>query len=184
MECLDDKSVLRNRVWSRILTWFKNKLTPSSKYGLSDFYYDAMLIRIPYRKGPIWKWYAYWGSLILQTTSLAPRLFTLSRIVARYWMERPNIYSSEQNAGYVHLGFWSLWASPEGFAGYDSKGNVLHNDSVITSFRQALAKSHSKDTVVYVVGHSLGGAVSRYSPIFPLAVAAGLRLICIPASPH
>jgi pimeloyl-ACP methyl ester carboxylesterase len=171
-------------VWSRILTWLKKKLTPSSKYGLSDFCYGATLIRIPYRKGPIWKWYAYWGSLILQTTSWAPGLFRRSRIVARYWIERPNIWSSQRNAGYVHLGFWSLWASPEGFAGYGAKGGASYENSVMTSLRQALKISQARNTIVYVVGHSLGGAVSRYSPIFPLVVATVLRLIGIPASPH
>jgi alpha-beta hydrolase superfamily lysophospholipase len=80
-------------------------------------------------------------------------------------MTSPNIKRDQPNGGHVHLGFWSLWASPEGFAGYDRQGEVSSTDSVITSIKQALKAADGRKTDVYVVGHSLGGAVSRYFPI-------------------
>jgi hypothetical protein len=79
-------------------------------------------------------------------------------------MVEPKTHTSEPNGGHVHLSFWSLWASPEGFAGYNQDGTLSTEDSVIRSIQQALgsAERRKADIVVYVVGHSLGGAVSRY----------------------
>jgi hypothetical protein len=169
-----------------MFTWIKHKLTPPSRYGLSDFYYDGMLIRVPYRKGTVWKWYAYWGSLVLERTEWAPRFFAWPRTVATDWITEPNINSSEPNGGHVHLGFWSLWASPEGFAGFDRQGHVSSEDSIITSVKQALAsiKPDNVDIEVYVVGHSLGGAVSRYASLSFLHLLSGVLLIRILVSPH
>jgi hypothetical protein len=141
-------------------------MTPSSKFGLSDFYYDAILIRVPYRKGVVWKWYAYWGSLVQEMTGWAPQLFSWPRTVGKHWMISPNTSPNQSKQGHVHLGFWSLWASPEGFAGYLAEpadnSDINRVDSVIFSLREALRKTEGRKTDVYVVGHSLGGAVSRY----------------------
>ncbi|EON68821.1 hypothetical protein W97_08079 [Coniosporium apollinis CBS 100218] len=160
-----ENEALQESLVSRFPTWITNKLTPSSKYGFSDFYYDAMVIRIPYRKGTVWKWYAYWGSLILERTGWARRFFTWPRTVAGDWMTRPNEPPNELNGGHVHLGFWSLWASPEGFAGYNREGCVSSKESVLHSVRKALKETNGRKTDVYVVGHSLGGAVSSFAAL-------------------
>ena len=65
--------------------------------------------------------------------------------------------------GDVHLGFWSLWAAPEGFAGYDGCGNLqpMRPHRLLLKVQEALkAREKEKDTEILVVGHSLGGAVS------------------------
>lgn len=74
--------------------------------------------------------------------------------------------------GNVHLGFWSLWASPEGFARYDTKGNLSNDNSVLEKVTQALEKTKNDETEIFVVGHSLGGVVSWYvcSHFFRLVV--------------
>jgi hypothetical protein len=77
-------------------------------------------------------------------------------------MTRANSQQNNLGGGRVHLGFWSLWASPEGFAGYCRKGDILREPSVMNSIRGALEKTEGRKTEVCVVGHSLGGAVSRY----------------------
>ncbi|KAH8770739.1 hypothetical protein F5883DRAFT_713360, partial [Diaporthe sp. PMI_573] len=136
---------------------------------LSDFYYDATIIRIPYRKGSVWKWYAYWGTLILERTQRAQRLFSGSRRVAADWVSRPyreNI--SQRKDGNVHLGFWSLWASQEGFAGYDDQGALPDSRrGLLQRCKQAIvqAKDNNKRTEILVVGHSLGGAVSCFAAL-------------------
>jgi hypothetical protein len=92
-------------------------------------------------------------------------------------MARPYETSDEPSGGHVHLGFWSLWASPEGFVGYGRQGLLLCKDSVILSLRQALDPEKTRKTVVYVVGHSLEGAVSRYFSIPSLDLLSKLSLI-------
>ncbi|KAH7138647.1 Alpha/Beta hydrolase protein [Dendryphion nanum] len=159
-----EKEPLQDCLVSGIFTWITDKLTPSN-YGFSDFYYDAMLIRIPYRKGTVWKWYAYWGSLILERTRWAHWFFTWPRTVAGDWMNKPSSCSNEPNNGHVHLGFWSLWASPEGFAGYDREGCVSSETGVLQSIRTALEKINGEKAELYVVGHSLGGAVSSFAAV-------------------
>jgi Lipase (class 3) len=134
--------------------------TPSN-YGFSDFYYDAILIRVPYRAGTIWKWYAYWATIILKT----PSCFSWPRAVAEDWISRPRPeLVGNEDAGLVHLGFWSLWASPEGFAGYDREGQLPEgaNARILHHLTKALEDASGRDTEVLVVGHSLGGAVSWY----------------------
>ncbi|KAF1926982.1 uncharacterized protein M421DRAFT_28883, partial [Didymella exigua CBS 183.55] len=78
-------------------------------------------------------------------------------------MTRPNNCANELYSGHVHLRFWSLWASPEGFAGYDQEGNVLSKDGVLKSIRKVIRETAGKKTNIYVVKHSLRGAVLRYS---------------------
>jgi hypothetical protein len=137
-----------------------------SNYGVSDFLHDAILIRVPYRKGIVWKWYAYWGSLVLERTASVHAWFRWPRTVANDWMSRPHgITTTENNAGHVHLGFWAMWASPEGFAGYDRDGNLPDGSHarIIQDVRDALKRAGDRDIEVYVVGHSLGGAVSWYA---------------------
>ncbi|KAG4279178.1 hypothetical protein FPRO04_13678 [Fusarium proliferatum] len=155
---------------SRFINWFFDKLAPSN-YGLSDFYYDATVIRVPYRKGSVWKWYAYWGTLILERTQWAPALFSGSRRVAADWVSRPYEESlAQRQYGHVHLGFWSLWASQEGFAGYNGQGD-LPNDTrdygLLQHCKEAIeqAKGKNKRTEIIVVGHSLGGAVSCFAAL-------------------
>ena len=160
------------RISSGVYNFFMREFPPSN-IGLSDFYYDAFLIRTPYTEGTIWKWYAYWGSLVLERTShpLLSKLFAHSRIVAANWLSTPN---SDRigNAirGDVHLGFWSLWASPEGFAGYaaepgeDGEPSLIDKPRILSRIRKAVERSRQEGwkTEITVVGHSLGGAVSRY----------------------
>jgi hypothetical protein len=69
--------------------------------------------------------------------------------------------------GDVHLGFWSLWASPEGFAGYDRFGNLPENKPrVLLKVQEALNNGREgKGTEILVVGHSLGGAVSCFAAL-------------------
>ena len=90
-------------------------------------------------------------------------------MVAADWISRPNHNRTgprtapEEQLGGVHLGFWSLWASPEGFAGYDGDGNLdTVNEGVILRVKDALdrCRAAKKTTEILVVGHSLGGAVS------------------------
>jgi hypothetical protein len=71
-------------------------------------------------------------------TEWAPRLFAWPRTVAEDWMARPHRNSDEPSGGHVHLGFWSLWASPEGFAGYDRQGNLSWEASVILGLKRAI----------------------------------------------
>jgi hypothetical protein len=143
---------------SRIASWIGGWLP--SNYGVSDFLHNAILIRVPYRKGAVWKWYTYWGSLILEKTSMR---FKPPRTVAAEWMSRGSPEESTlDNAGHVHLGFWALWASHEGFAGYDEWGNLPEDEKakIILQVRTAIVHAGTEDIDVYVVGHSLGGAVS------------------------
>ena len=88
---------------------------------------------------------------------------------------------SERGNGLVHLGFWALWASAEGFGGYDRDGNLWKDqtpnavqrsqasdspkqavrEGVLQSVLQLVEKADkSRKTEILVVGHSLGGAVS------------------------
>jgi len=136
-----------------------------SNYGLADFYHDATVTRIPYRKGTVWKWYSFWGSLILGRT---PGFFGWPRTVAAHWMSCPyDDPITERVNEHVHLGFWSLWASPEGFAGYD-EWRRLSNDSsnyrILEKVIQAVkeAERDGRETEIFGLGHSLGGAVSWY----------------------
>lgn len=151
-----------------------------------------MLMRIPYTTGTVWKWFAYWGALVLERTSCLPfRYPPLSwlvhpaRMSAADWISRPNHNRTrslsesqieaqtaslqetrtrpEESLGTAHLGFWSLWASPEGLAGYDGDGNLdSAKPGVILGVKAALdrCRDASKPTEILVVGHSLGGAVS------------------------
>lgn len=157
----------RQPCFSRFVNWIFDKLAPSN-YGLSDFYYDATVIRVPYRKGSLWKWYAYWGTLILEITRRAPGFFSVPRRVAADWISRPSGESlTQRHDGLVHLGFWSLWASPEGFAGYTRQGVLPGNPNdyrLLQHCREAIeqAQSENRQTEILVVGHSLGGAVSWY----------------------
>lgn len=139
-------------------------LAPSN-YGVSDFLHDAILIRIPYRKGTVWKWYSYWGSLILENTASAHNWLGWPRTVANDWMNRPHESPKpENNAGDVHLGFWALWASPEGFAGYNRDGKLIDGPDakIIQQVKEAIGGAGDREIEIYVVGHSLGGAVSWY----------------------
>ncbi|KAH8194183.1 hypothetical protein TruAng_011653 [Truncatella angustata] len=172
---------------SRVINWLFDKFAPSN-YGLADFYYDATLIRVPYRKGPVWKWYSYWAMLILGGTQWCPSFFAGPRRIAADWLARPYSEFPGQGTdgdarhldqlkdGHVHLGFWSLWASPEGFAGYNNEGRLLNgdNDSCLLSHCKGAinkAKAHQR-TEILVVGHSLGGAVSCFAA---LGIAAYLK---------
>jgi len=169
---------IRQSSWlSRTLNHVADKLAPSN-YGLADFYHDATLIRVPYRPGTVWKLYSYWGSLILERTQSASNFFAWPRKVATYWVSRPyNQPIIERHNGHVHLGFWSLWASPEGFAGYDNCGN-LPNDSenhrILKKVLQAVADAErrNRNTEIFVTGHSLGGAVSWYVTFTPFNFAS------------
>ena len=81
-------------------------------------------------------------------------------------MSRPNeTLVTEQEGALVHLGFWFLWASPEGFAGYDRKGGLRGGADarVMHHLEAALKDADKRETEVLVVGHSLGGAVSWYA---------------------
>ncbi|KAK5087510.1 hypothetical protein LTR70_007055 [Exophiala xenobiotica] len=72
-----------------------------SNYGLADFYHDATVIRIPYRKGTVWKWYSFWGSLILGRT---PGFLGWPRTVAAHWMSCPyDDPITDRVNGHVHL---------------------------------------------------------------------------------
>lgn len=146
--------------WNPGNTSLLKKIFTPSGFGPSDFYYDVFLIRVPYRTGPVWKWYTYWGSLIIQRTW---PWMGWPRTVALDWMSRPyDTLRVEQEGALAHLGFWSLWASPEGFAGHgrlsEDTGRVMHH------LRKALeeAEQDRRDTEILVTGHSLGGAVSWY----------------------
>ncbi|CAH0044692.1 unnamed protein product [Clonostachys solani] len=162
-----------------------------SNYGLADLYYDATLIRVPYRKGVVWKWYTYWGSLVLKGSNWARCCFPWPRQVAAGLIYRPGGYvDTGPSYPLVHLGFWALWASPEGFAGYDHYGHLWKekevNDSqesqtprepvregVLQSVLQRLQESdENQRTEILVVGHSLGGAVSCFAA---LDIVAELR---------
>jgi hypothetical protein len=144
-----------------------------SNFGLGDLYYDLTLIRVPYRPGVMWKWYTYWGTLILQWTSWS-RCSCIRRIAAGL-IHRPNGRhdSRQEEDPLVHLGFWALWASPEGLAGYNEqgelwqdgnalepqkrvRGGVLHR--LLQEAEEAARNKHKME--IFVVGHSLGGAVS------------------------
>lgn len=103
---------------------------------------------------------------MLQKTSQSPSAYPWPRKVAMDWMSKGS-HSKEEMAslggyGNVHLGFWSLWASPEGFARYDKRGKLADDNSVLAKVTEALEKTENNDTEVFVVGHSLGGAVSSY----------------------
>jgi hypothetical protein len=161
-----------------------NRLAPSN-FSYSDFAYDATLIRVPYRPGAVWKWWSYWGSLILERS---PKFLGWPRTVAVDWMSRGSLpddsesttasrsdeplipvagrseesHNNVADRGNVHLGFWSLWSSPEGFARYDTDGKLLNDNSVLKKVTEALEKTKNNETEVFVVGHSLGGAVSWY----------------------
>ncbi|KAK5079530.1 hypothetical protein LTR70_009188 [Exophiala xenobiotica] len=162
---------IRQSSWfSRIFNYVADKLAPSN-YGLADFYNDATLTRIPYQPGTVWKLYSYWGSLILERTQGASNFCAWPRKVAAYWVSRPyNKPVTERQNGHVHLGFWSLWASPEGFAGYDSCGS-LSNDSehhrILEKVLQAVSRAEreNRKTEIFVAGHSLGGAVSCFAAL-------------------
>ncbi|KAJ9614400.1 hypothetical protein H2200_002536 [Cladophialophora chaetospira] len=154
---------------------------PPSNIGLSDFYYDAIIVRIPYTDGTVWKWWAYWGAMVLERTRLwfLTWLFYPMRASAADWISRPNhdrIATSnpsrrvvDTDHGDVHLGFWSLWASPEGFAGYDRSGDLptsAEKRRLLLKVQEALdAGLEGKQTEILVVGHSLGGAVSCFAAL-------------------
>ncbi|KFA56326.1 hypothetical protein S40293_11255 [Stachybotrys chartarum IBT 40293] len=182
--------VARAGVLSRLSNFFLDVFGPSN-YGLSDLYYDATLIRVPYRTGVIWKWYAYWGSLVLEGSNWARDYLAWPRQVAAGLIYRPDGYvNTELRYPLVHLGFWALWASPEGFAGYDryghlwkdqkSNGSQEHQtprepvrEGALQSVLQRLQESdESQKTEILVVGHSLGGAVSCFAA---LDIVAELR---------
>jgi hypothetical protein len=167
---------------SRFTNWLLDIFAPSN-YGLADFYYDATVIRVPYRKKSVWKWYSYWGRLILERTQRHPSRCAGPRRIAADWLARPYSEFPDQRQddnshlgfesldqlrdGHVHLGFWSLWASPEGFAGYNNEGQLLdgRDDSpLLAHCKEEIeeAKRNNKRTEILVVGHSLGGAVSWY----------------------
>jgi Lipase (class 3) len=163
------------RFWVRNgpIAWyngFSRRLFPSN-YGLSDLYYDATLIRIPYTECTVWKWFACWGSLVLEVTRLGRMswLFYLPRLSAADWISRPDQDRiALPNRGTVHLGFWALWATPEGFAGYDAwsryqeekQRRMLHEVKVALD-----TGAKDKETEIMVVGHSLGGAVSCFAAL-------------------
>ncbi|KFA61114.1 hypothetical protein S40285_10522 [Stachybotrys chlorohalonatus IBT 40285] len=170
----ENRGVARAGVLSRLSKKKLDVFGPSN-YGLSDLYYDATLIRVPYRTGVVWKWYTYWGSLVLEGSLVY----------------RPEGYvNTELRYPLVHLGFWALWASPEGFAGYDRYGHLWKdqklNDSqeyqtprepvregTLQSILQRLQESdESQETEILVVGHSLRGAVSCFAA---LDIVAELR---------
>jgi hypothetical protein len=132
----------------------------------------------------MWKWYTYWGTLILQGSSWAwaRRVFAWNRRVAAGLIYRPEGHlDAERTNPLVHLGFWALWASPEGFAGYDHQGNLWkpeqtsnpggslrtrqparEGEGVLQSVLQEAeeAAEEKEEMEILVVGHSLGGAVS------------------------
>jgi hypothetical protein len=177
-------------VFSRALNSMFDLFGPSN-YGLADLYYDATLIRVPYHTGVVWKWFAYWGTLVLEGSNRFSSCFTYPRKVGAGLVFHPHgdrVYNREN--GLVHLGFWALWASPEGFAGYNRKGHLWtaqkshdskglpegsQNSQVSDDERTpvgpgalqsvlkavAEAKKRHQKTEILVVGHSLGGAVSR-----------------------
>lgn len=179
-----ESGIERRSYSSRLAHGIMNRLAPSN-FSYSDFAYDATLIRVPYRPGAVWKWWSYWGSLILERS---PKIFGWPRTVAMDWMSRGSLpddsestaasrsdeplitvagrseesHNNVADRGNVHLGFWSLWASPEGFARYDTDGNLLNDNSVLKRVTEALEKTKNNETEVFVVGHSLGGAVSWY----------------------
>jgi hypothetical protein len=71
----------------------------------------------------------------------------------------------------VHLGFWALWASAEGFAGYDRFGELRKDEEtsdgpifqgIIPSVMKKVEDAKGQEMEILVVGHSLGGAVSWY----------------------
>ena len=156
--------------WTSGVYNFFMRSFPPSNLGLSDFYYDAFLIRTPSTEGTVWKWYAYWGSLVLQRTHhpLLSKMFSHSRLVAADWLSRPDKDRiRDADKGDVHLGFWSLWASPEGFAGYkaqpsgtNARSTLIASPRILSRVREAVGQD-GKTTKIMVVGHSLGGAVSR-----------------------
>ncbi|PNP38782.1 hypothetical protein TGAMA5MH_09005 [Trichoderma gamsii] len=168
---------------SSVISWLSNlsiNIFAPSNYGLADLYYDATLIRVPYRTGVVWKWYTYWGTLVLEGSNWMRRCFVRPRQVAAGLIFRPDGgVMSGQSSPLVHLGFWALWASPEGFAGYGRDGNLKTLDmnnsqasqsprqqrvgvSVIRSVLDEVEKAGSQKTEILIVGHSLGGAVSWY----------------------
>lgn len=145
-----------------------------SNYGLADIYYDLTLIRVPYRTGVVWKWYTYWGTLVLGGSDrfATCNIWSWPRKVAAGAISRPqgNKVADTGNL-LVHLGFWALWASPEGFAGYDRAGELwkspkAYNEpvrmGVLQSVIQKVRDAKGQDIDIFVVGHSLGGAVSWY----------------------
>lgn len=152
------------------LVQFPPRKFPPSNYGPSDFYYDATIVRIPYTHGTVWKWWAYWGSLVLERTRLGclTGVFNPARVSAADWISRPSHDRiATSGLGDVHLGFWSLWASPEGFAGYDRQGNLREREpGILLKVHEALVNGQEgKSTEILVVGHSLGGAVSCFAAL-------------------
>lgn len=94
--------------------------------------------------------------------------------MAAGWISQPYGYNvHSRRDGLVHLGFWSLWFSAEGFAGFDRYGQLWRNQytkttpvrsgvlqSVYDLVRQAKRANPARAVEVLVTGHSLGGAVS------------------------
>jgi hypothetical protein len=172
----------RSRLHSKISNIVFYLLCPSN-YGLADLYYNATLIRVPYREGTVWKWFAYWGTRILEGSNWCNCVYGWPRKTASGLLSRPrgDAFSGYGN-GLVHLGFWALWAAPEGFAGYDRNGYLWEDqkddrtleqtrpDDGRTSVHHGIlqnvaklvcqAKSDNQNVEILVVGHSLGGAVS------------------------
>lgn len=160
-----------------------SRLFGPSNYGLADLAYEATLIRVPYREGVVWKWFTYWGTLILEGSNKFRGILSGPRKTAVGLISRPDgNHVEDENNRLVHLGFWALWASPEGFAGYDRDGHLWMEQkmrelakkempvypsettrqgilqSVLCDVQQA--RDENKKTELYIVGHSLGGAVS------------------------
>ncbi|KAK5056195.1 hypothetical protein LTR84_012748 [Exophiala bonariae] len=158
---------------SRCINWALDTLAPSN-HGLSDFYYDATVIRVPYRQGSVWKWYSFWGMLMLEKTK-----WVWPRRVGADLVSKPSGESiTARNDGHVHLGFWALWASPEGFAGFDDRANPPTTPSstgLLGRCQQAItnAQKENRRTEILVVGHSLGGAVSCFAALDIATAIAG-----------
>jgi hypothetical protein len=173
------KRTAKSGMLSKLSNLSFNIIGPSN-YGLADLYYDATLIRVPYRKGVVWKWFTYWGSLVLGGSNWMRNYFVWPREVAGGLISRPYPDAiSDRRNGLVHLGFWALWASPEGFAGYNRDGHLWTNQIVNgdaeapesprepvregvlqTVLKMVEEGDQSRETEILVVGHSLGGAVS------------------------
>ena len=162
-------------MWSSFLSTLYNipfSLFAPSNYGLADIYYDATLIRVPYRTGVVWKWYTYWGTLILGGSDRFRPFWGAPRRVAAGLISRPQgIHVADKGNLLVHLGFWALWASAEGFAGYDRFGKLREDEEtsdgpvfqgVMQSVFKKVRDAKGQQMEILVVGHSLGGAVSWY----------------------
>jgi hypothetical protein len=140
------------------------KLPRADNIGWSDFYYNSFVIRLPYTEGKVYKWYSYWGAVMLEMTR---RLWHFSppRIVASWLISRPNNkLLKDRDCGDVHLGFWSLWASPKGFSGdyhdHITSEGTRKERGVLEEVMDLLQDIKEEETEVWIVGHSLGGAVS------------------------